>query len=295
MNQFRKAIRAHEVLWGSWAQIGHPTSVEILANAGYDWVGIDCEHTDIDLSALTNMMRGMTASAAAPLIRVRDTDVIFIRQVLDLGAAGVIVPMVDSAESVKRAVGAAKYPPEGIRGYCYSRMNRYGKDFDEYAASANDHTVVIAMIETKAGVDNIEDILAVEGLDGVFLGPYDLSGAYGLPGQLDHPIVRKARTRVLKACLKRGRTAGMHIVHPNPEVVRLALAEGFTFLALGADIIALDQVARSALSSARKGLIRSGETKPLNNDPIHTPVTSMTRHVPTPLRKGTATVSRKER
>lgn len=260
MRQFREAVLARKVLFGSWAQIGHAASAEIMADAGYDWVGIDCEHTDIDLPTITNMMRGMSASPhAAPLIRVREMDGIFIRQVLDLGAAGVIVPLVDSADTVRQAVAAAKYPPEGIRGYCYSRMNRYGKDFDRYAAAANLQTVVIAMIETRAGVDNIEEILSVEGLDGVFLGPYDLSGAYGLPGQLEHPTVLEARSKVLDACRKLGKTAGIHLVHANPSVVRLALEEGFTFIALGADIIALSQVAGSMLAGARKALNGTAE------------------------------------
>lgn len=257
MDRFRKAVRGREVLLGSWIQIGHPVSAEIMANAGYQWVGIDCEHTDIDLPTITNLMRAMAGSQTIPLIRTRSMDPIFIRQVLDLGATGVIVPLVDSAETVRQAVAASKYPPQGVRGYCYSRMNNYGNDFDRYAAEANEQTVVIAMIETKAGVDNIEEILAVEGLDGVFLGPYDLSGAYGLPGQLDHPTVREARTKVLEACLKMGKTAGIHIVHANPEVVRLALSEGFTFLALGADIIALSQVAGNTLAGARKALSRA--------------------------------------
>jgi 2-keto-3-deoxy-L-rhamnonate aldolase RhmA len=162
----------------------------------------------------------------------------------------VIVPMVESAEQARRAVRAAKYPPLGNRGYCFGRMNQWGGRFDDYARTANDGTIVVAMIESRAGVENIEAILAVEGLSGVFIGPYDLSGSYGLPGQLQHEVVRRAYDSVVRACRAARVPAGQHIVHSTQAKIETAMAEGFTLICLDADSIFIREAARTALAAA---------------------------------------------
>lgn len=250
-NPIRKALLERTPTFGSWLQIGpYPAVAEILANAGYDWLGVDCEHSDIDVEGFTALARGMHGRGALPLARVRENDTLAIRQVLDAGAQGIIVPLVNTAEEAK-AVAAAKYPPQGVRGFCFSRMNNYGTNFDEYARTANENIAVVVMIESKQAVDNIDSILEVDGVDGVFIGPYDMSGSYGLIGQTSHPVIQEACKKVVMACRKHGKSAGLHLVNPTPEAISKTIQDGFTFIALGVDMVFLNQAADTALNMAR--------------------------------------------
>lgn len=248
-NPIRRALHERRLTVGTWIQIGHPAVAEILAEAGFDWIAADMEHTDIDNAAFAGLARAMHGHGATPLARVRENDTLAIRQALDLGARGVIVPLVHTADDAERAVAAAKYPPRGVRGYCFSRMNGWGKAFDDYAATANDDVAVVVMVESKQGVQNIESILAVTGVDGVFIGPYDLSGSYGVPGQTEHERVSAGCRRVLEACKSVGKSAGLHVVIPNEDAVAKALEDGFTFLALGVDSVFLRTSAAESLAA----------------------------------------------
>lgn len=244
-------LRNRDVTIGSWIQLGHPGIAEILAHAGYDWIVVDREHSDIDLATFTNLARGMYGRGCAPLVRVPENDTLSIRLSLDQGAAGVVVPMVDTPEQAREAVAASKYPPQGTRGFAAPRCSDYGAEAASYNAEANERTVVIVMIESKQAVDNCDDILAVEGVDGVLIGTFDLSGSLGVTGQTEHPLVLDARRRVLEACDGAGKTAGIHVVFPTTERVKGAVEEGFTFLAVGVDHIFLRERAVEALSIAK--------------------------------------------
>jgi len=252
-NPVRRALLENRVTLGTWIQVGHPAVAEVLANAGFDWIATDMEHTDIDNAAFAGLARGMHGRGAVPFARVRENDTIAIRQVLDLGAQGVLVPLVHTVADAERAVSAARYPPRGVRGFCFSRMNNWGADFDAYAENANDDIAVIVMIESREGVENIDDILAVEGVDGVFIGPYDLSGSCGVPGQTAHEEVLAGCRRVARACKTAGKAAGMHVVIPSKDGIEQAVADGFTFIALGVDTVFLDGSARDAIDLARQG------------------------------------------
>lgn len=256
-----EALRRRRLTWGSWIQTGSPAAVEILANAGYDWLGIDCEHTAISVADVEHFCRARAGRGTALLVRVRCAEPLAIRQALDVGADGVIVPMVESRDEAEAIVAAAKYPPHGRRGYCFGRMNDWGTAFDDYAHKANESVSVIAMIETKRGVENVEGILAVDGIDGVFIGPYDLSGSYGVPGQTGHVLVRDARRRVLMACAAAGKTAGLHIVNSSPEQIETAVTEGFTFICLDADIIHLNRSGQEVLEQGRQAADRASIQK----------------------------------
>ena len=252
-NPVRKALLERTPTLGSWLQIGpYPALAEILANAGYDWLGVDCEHSEIDVEGFTALARGMYGRGTRPLARVRENNTLAIRQMLDAGAQGIIVPLVNTAEEAKKAVSAAKYPPQGVRGFCFSRMNEYGTKFDEYAANANDNIAVVVMIESKQAVENIDEMLAVDGVDGVFIGPYDMSGSYGLIGQTSHPVIKAACAKVVEACERHGKAAGLHLVKPDADSIAKTIADGFTFIALGVDMIFLQQAAGTALATARK-------------------------------------------
>ena len=245
------ALRTHTPIVGSWLQMGSASAAEILAGAGFAWLGLDCEHTSADMAAVEDVARALQGRDTALLVRVTQCDPLEIRRCLDVGASGVIVPMVETAAQARRAVSAAKYPPSGTRGYCFGRMNGWGSAFADYAQRANEQTLVIVMIESRAGVENIHAILEVDGINAVFIGPYDLSGSYGLPGQVQHDIVQRAQKAVIAACRDANIVVGQHIVHSNEAKIAAALAEGFTFLCLDGDSIFLSAAARLSLASAK--------------------------------------------
>lgn len=222
-----------------------------MAHAGFDWIAIDAEHAAIDLETTTSLIRAMAPYASVPLVRVPQNDLLWIRRVLDAGAGGVIVPMVNSGDDARRAVEAAKYPPTGVRGFGYCRANAHGESFAEYAAHANDEITVIAQVEHIESVNAVDTILDVAGIDGVFIGPYDLSGSMGITGQLDHPRMQEAKARVLAACRAHKKPAGLHIVRFAPESLQQALADGFTFIALSLDVVLLQAGCRQMLTAAR--------------------------------------------
>ncbi len=250
-NKVKAALADCRPTFGGWIQIGHPVVAEVMAKAGFDWLAIDAEHAAIDLETATSLLRAMSPFECVPLVRVPHNDLMWIRRVLDAGAGGVIVPMVNSADDARRAVEAAKYPPAGVRGFGYCRANAHGEDFAAYAARANDEVIVIAQVEHIRSVDAVDEILGVEGVDGVFIGPYDLSGSMGITGQLDHPRMKEAQARVLAACKTQSKPPGLHIVRFTPEALRRALADGFQFIALSVDAVLLSTGCRDMLAAAR--------------------------------------------
>jgi 2-keto-3-deoxy-L-rhamnonate aldolase RhmA len=247
LNLCKKLLNEGRPTIGSWCQVGHPANAEILAKAGFSWIAADCEHGEFESCEIGNFCRAVSQYSCTPLVRVKENDNLEIRRALDLGAMGVIIPLVNNADDAERAVAAAKYPPQGIRGFAFHRGNNWGVDFDEYVKCANEEIMVIVMIESKEAVENIELILAVDGVDGVFIGPYDMSGSYGIIGQTSTPEIKGACRKVSEACKKAGKAAGMHIVLPTAEAVKNAVADGFTFLALGMDTVFLANGAKQAL------------------------------------------------
>ena len=236
---------------GSWIQSGSPAIGEIMACVGFDWVCIDLEHTDVDWNTFSHIIRAIKRYQTIPMARVSSNEPLAIRKPLDFGAMGVIIPLVNNAEDAQRAVTAAKYPPEGIRGFAFCQANEWGEAFDEYSANANDSIIVIVMIETREAVENIEEILAVEGVNGVIIGPYDLTGSYGIPGQTSHPIMTLAKEKVLTSCRKHAKLAGQHIVFPTKENIAQAVKEGYEFLALGMDTVFIAEGSKNVLSFAK--------------------------------------------
>ncbi len=241
----RDKLREGKLCAGSWCQIGHPANAEILARAGFEWIAADCEHGEFEDRGIGDFCRAVRQFDTAPLVRVKQNAVMPIRRALDLGAVGVIVPLVNTAAEAEQAVKAASYPPKGIRGFAWQRGNNWGMDFDSYAKEFT--PVVIVMIESRTAVDNINEIMAVDGVDGCFVGPYDMSGSYGIVGQTGHQTIKDACLRVAEACLRHRKAAGQHIVTPTSDNVRLAVTQGFTFLALGMDSYFLGKGARAAL------------------------------------------------
>jgi 2-keto-3-deoxy-L-rhamnonate aldolase RhmA len=243
---------------GSWMSMAHVSIAEILASAGYEWVVIETEHTAIDNSEVLKLVIAIQGAGAIPLVRLAWNDPIQCKAVMDSGAAGVLVPMVNSRADAELAVNAIKYPPLGFRGVGLARAQAYGQNFDEYVKHSNDDSLLMVQIEHIDAVRNIDEICAVPGIDGTFIGPYDLSMSMGIPGQLDHPDVMKARKRVLDATLARGLTAGIHLVHPDRAAADLpgVVAAGYRFIALGTDILFLGDSCRALQRAAKASAVR---------------------------------------
>jgi 4-hydroxy-2-oxoheptanedioate aldolase len=189
---------------GAWLTITDPAVAEIMAGAGFDYVLIDTEHAPWSLESLQTAMLAFRGMPTVPIVRVPWNDQVHVKQALDLGADGVLAPMVRSAAEARALVTAAKYPPDGVRGFGPRRASDYGRDIDAYVASANAETIVIPQIEDLGAADVVEKILAVPGLDALCLGPNDLSGSAGVLRQHDHPVVRGAIDKVLRAASARG-------------------------------------------------------------------------------------------
>lgn len=246
-------MRSGEPSMGSWLSMAHPSIAEILAMAGYDWVVIETEHTAIDVHEVLRLIIAIEQRGSVPLVRLAWNDPIQAKAVLDSGAAGVLVPMVNTRADAELAVQMTKYPPLGFRGVGLARAQGYGEHFDAYVKNANDDTLLMVQIEHKDAVANIEEILAVPGIDGTFIGPYDLSLSLGIPGQLTHPDLVAAKRKVLDATLARGLAAGIHFVQPRTaaEDCRHAVEEGYRFIALGTDILFLGDSARALQKASR--------------------------------------------
>jgi 2-dehydro-3-deoxyglucarate aldolase len=250
----KEKMRRGEPSIGTWMSIGHTSIAEILSLAGYDWVVIDTEHSAIDVSEVLRLIGAVELFGSVPLVRLAGIDPIQAKAVLDSGAAGILVPMVNTKADAELAVKMTKYPPLGIRGACLARAQWYGNRFKDYIEHANDDTLLIVQIEHKDAVANIDEILSVPGIDGIFIGPYDLSLSLGVPGQLNHPDVVAAKIKARDAALSHGLIAGAHFVHPDTASTDChnAIAEGYRFLALGTDLLFLGDSARALQLSTRQ-------------------------------------------
>jgi len=253
-DQIKSKLRAGKVSLGSWMSMGHVSVAEILASTGFDWVVIETEHTAIDVSEVLRLIIAIEGRGCVPLVRLAWNDPIQAKAVLDSGAAGIIVPMVNSKADAEVAVQSAKYPPLGRRGVGLARAQGYGSNFQAYVANANESSLLFLQIEHIEAVKNIEEILSVEGVDGTYIGPYDLSMSMGIPGQIHHPDVKAAMDRVLAATIARGLAPGIHLVHPQDASRKLAefVGQGYQFIALGTDILFLGDSARDLYQTCAK-------------------------------------------
>lgn len=230
----RKRVLAGEFLAGCWLNLGSPTSAEIAGLTGFDWALVDQEHGITDYSVLNAQIQALAASTTAPLVRIAWNDPILFKLVLDLGASGVMVPYINTAEQAKQAVASTRYPPTGRRGVASSvRAGSYGREFNDYFAQVNDNMLLVVQIETCEALENVNQIAAVEGVDVLFIGPLDLSVSLGIAGQMDHPDFRAAVAKICAAARSAGKATG--ILLRSLDQIPGAVADGFTLMACGAD------------------------------------------------------------
>ncbi|MDO5612518.1 MAG: HpcH/HpaI aldolase/citrate lyase family protein [Paracoccus sp. (in: a-proteobacteria)] len=240
LNILKQRLARGEVLHGIWLGLADPYAAEIAATADFDWLLIDGEHAPNDLRSLSAQVAVLAGKAPAPVLRLPDDDPARIKQALDIGVQSLLIPMVDSAEQAARALRATRYAPQGIRGVGagLARASGWGA-VPDYVATANDQICLIVQVESVAGLAALDDILAVPGLDGVFIGPADLAADMGHAGQSSHPKVRAAVTDALRRIRAAGRSAGM--LSTDPGFVAECVEAGANFVGVGIDVTTLAQ------------------------------------------------------
>lgn len=252
----KQKIKNREVTIGSWITIGDASVVEIMLQAGFDWLCLDMEHSAITLTEAQKLIRVIDLGGKPPLVRVSHNDPNVIKRIMDAGAHGVIVPMVNSKSEASLAVSAVQYPPRGTRGVGLGRAQDYGTGFDQYKKWVESESVVIVQIEHIKAVENLEAILSVEGVDGFLVGPYDLSASLGVLGEFEHPEMIKALDRIKTVSQKFSAVSGIHVIAPKPELALAKIKEGFKFIAFSLDSLFLTETCRQNLESIRRAIVQ---------------------------------------
>lgn len=244
---FKARLRQSKPLLGTILSLSAPEMVEIAVGAGFDWLFLDMEHSTLDISTVQAMLQAAGETPCA--VRIPAHDAVWIKKTLDAGAAGLIIPQVNTPEQAAWAVSQAKYPPQGVRSVGLARCHRYGPGFDEYVQTANEQTAVIVQAEHIVAVQNIEAILDVPGIDGIFIGPFDLSASMGKIGQINDPEVQAAIATVKAACDERQMPTS--IFCPSLAAAQKALAAGYTFPAVGIDVSLISELYAEMLGKLR--------------------------------------------
>ena len=247
-HEFRARLKGGQTLLGTMVTLASAASAEILAAAGFDWLFIDGEHGPLETRELTEILQAVSHKTAC-IVCVPQAAEMPIKRALDLGAHGIIVPQVNTAEQAADVVRWSRYAPDGARGVGLARAQGYGQSFREYLRTANDEIAVIVQAEHALAVDNIEAIARVPGVDAVLLGPYDLSASLGKMGQIDDPVVVAAIRRVTAACRAAGMPLGYFGV--TAAAVLPYAAQGYTLLVAGVDTLYLGQGAKALLTELR--------------------------------------------
>jgi 2-dehydro-3-deoxyglucarate aldolase len=248
-NRFRASLRERKKLIGCWMSLASPIVTELVGVVGFDWMLLDAEHAPNDALTLIPQLMALKDSVSAPVVRPQANDAVVIKKLLDSGFVNFLVPFVDSAADARRAVAATRYPPLGVRGVSVGhRGNKYGT-VPNYFDIANDNICVAVQIESRAAVAAIDEIIAVEGVDALFVGPSDLAAAYGHLGDANHPDVQAAIAHVFERAHAAGKPSG--ILAPVQADAERYLAMGSTLVAVCADLGLL----RNAAQTVRKHFI----------------------------------------
>lgn len=251
MSSFKQKLKGNSALLGVLATLGSVESVELLSHLGLDFIWIDAEHSAIGTQEIQAMLRAISGRCSS-VVRVPSHDEAWIKKTLDTGCDAIVVPQVNSAEQARRVLQYCYYPPQGRRSVGASRAQTYGLKSSEYFSSANQSIGTILQVEHIEGVAAIEEILEVEGIDSIFIGPIDLSASLGLMGQLDHPAVLDAIHKVQQACRSRSMPCGIYA--RDAAGVRTALATGAKMIAFGSDTGHLRVAVTQALAGIRTAL-----------------------------------------
>jgi 4-hydroxy-2-oxoheptanedioate aldolase len=237
VNRLKLRLAAGETVFGSWLGMADPYAAEMAATCGFDWLLIDGEHAPNDLRSTMAQLAVIEPSSSLPVVRLRDDDPARIKQVLDAGAQSLMIPMIETADQALRALRATRYPPEGIRGIGSSlaRASRFSA-IPDYLKTANDQICLILQVESRAGLSALDDILAIDGIDCVFIGPADLAADMGHLGNAGHPEVRAAVLDALARIAASGKAAGM--LSTEEGFIADCVKAGARFVGVGIDVVA---------------------------------------------------------
>jgi 2-dehydro-3-deoxyglucarate aldolase/4-hydroxy-2-oxoheptanedioate aldolase len=246
-SSFAQRLRAGELLIGTMVSLPSPEITEILADTGFDWLFIDAEHGAFNPQQAQTMLQA--AGKCPCVIRVPAGEDMWIKKALDIGAAGIIVPQVHTAEQAEQIISQCKYSPEGSRGVGISRAHTYGMKFDNYIQNANKDTAVILQAESRQAIENIDAIVKLKGLDAILIGPYDLSASLGKIGQINDPEVQAAIKTVANTCQSAGIQLGIFGV--KADAVKPYIEQGFTLITAGVDALFVIDSAKTTLAELR--------------------------------------------
>nr|WP_255608113.1 HpcH/HpaI aldolase/citrate lyase family protein [Ancylobacter sp. Lp-2] len=247
VNTFKRAILAGQQQIGFWNSMASPTATEILAGSGFDWLLLDAEHAPNDVPSVMAQLQAMAGDTTHPIVRIPVNDPIVIKRYLDIGTLSFLVPMVETVEQAQAVVAATRFAPDGVRGFAgASRATRFGR-VKNYHHRAHEELCLLVQIETQQGLDNLEAIAAVPGIDGLFIGPGDLSADLGYLGDQGNPIIVELIEKTIRRIVAAGKPAG--ILTGDETLARRYMAAGCTFTAVGIDTGLL---ARSTEAIAKK-------------------------------------------
>jgi len=234
LNRFRQDLLAGKTLIGCWSALSNPISTEVLGLAGFDWLLLDGEHAPNDISSFVVQLMALKGSKSAPVVRPPTNEPVIIKRLLDIGFANFLIPFVETQAQAELAVASTRYPPAGIRGVSVSHRGNMFGTVPDYLAQANDNISVMVQIESQQGIDNIDVIAAVDGVDNLFVGPSDLAAGLGHLGNAGHPEVQAAIKHILDRAKAHGKTSG--ILAPVEADARRYIEWGATFVAVGSDL-----------------------------------------------------------
>ncbi len=251
LNPFKRGLKAGQLQIGLWHSLASHLTVEVLAGSGFDWLLLDTEHAPNELPMVHSQLQAATGGTAHPVVRPAWNDQVLLKRLLDIGTQSFLIPYIETEEEAERAVAGTRYPPLGVRGFAsQSRASRFGRVRDYYAR-AHDEICVLLQIETRLGLENLERIAGVDGVDGIFVGPGDLSAALGYLGQPGHPEMVKIIDDAIKRIKACGKAPG--ILTGTPDLARHYIEQGCLFIAVGSDVGLLVSGSEQLVARFRQG------------------------------------------
>jgi 2-dehydro-3-deoxyglucarate aldolase len=251
-SRLKQRLQKKELTVGSWLTIPHRSVVEVFAKSGFEWLVIDLEHAPIGIDQTAELIAHIQGNGMQALVRVTKNEEVIIKRVLDAGVDGIVVPMVKNKQEAENAVAHTYYPPRGNRGVGLNRAQHYGEGFESYKKWLNDNIVIIAQIEHIDAIENLDEILSVEGIDGTIIGPYDLSGSMGFPGDYNRPDVKDALQSYKTKVNEANKPLGYHVIESDASFSIEKIQQGYSLIAFSIDFFFLGDRAKLELKKIKK-------------------------------------------